>query len=442
MSYASEEKKRGEGEGMASDIKSRWNFHPNRDALLAEAHARPFVLLETPMLAARIATLSGNEGEEIDRQHMVKLCRRLGQPEPSPDARWAAVADGSWQLRWERHTEFSTWTFFRQPTDAGIFGASAFGAAPQDWLAEMPGDVLVSAILEVRARDTVPNPADYFAKDMVGSSVMDWAASVYSDFRTDGDGTTRFLILTGVNNPPLAGRLARSLLEVETYRLMSLLAFPLAGEAGGIVSRIEQEAGALAAQLKGETNPENDRKLLARLAELAGEAEALSLRTNFRFGAANAYHEIIHDRLSAIREEQEVGVQTFSEFMERRLGPAMRTCASVARREAAVIERIARTGQMLSIRVQVASEAASVALLKSMDKRASDQLRLQRTVEGLSVAAISYYVIGLLLYVAKAIEHMIPRFDPVLVVGLSAPMVALGVWLILRKLRATVDVDR
>ena len=426
---------------MARDKTRRWNFHPHRDQLLAEAHARPFVLLDTPMLAARIATLSGPEGAELDRAHMVALCRKLGQPEPSPEARWAAVEDGSWQLRWERHTEFSTWTFFRQPTDAGIFATTAFEAAPQDWLAALPGEVLVSAILEVRSRDAVPNPADHFAKDMVGSSVMDWAASVYSDFRTDGDGTTRFLILTGVNNPPLVGRLARSLLEVETYRLMSLLAFPLAGEAGSVVSRIEKEAGALAAQLKGETNPENDRKLLARLAELAGEAEALSLRTNFRFGAATAYHEIIHDRLSAIREEQEVGVQTFSEFMERRLGPAMRTCASVARREAALIERIARTGQMLSIRVQVASEESSVALLKSMDKRAGDQLRLQRTVEGLSVAAISYYVIGLLLYVAKAVEHLVTGFDPVLIVGLSAPLVALGVWLILRRLRASFDGD-
>ena len=96
---------------------------------------------------------------------------------------------------------------------------------------------------------------------------------------------------------------------------------------------------------------------------------------------------------------------------------------------------------MLSIRVQVASEESSVALLKSMDKRAGDQLRLQRTVEGLSVAAISYYVIGLLLYVAKAVEHLVTGFDPVLIVGLSAPLVALGVWLILRRLRASFDGD-
>jgi uncharacterized membrane-anchored protein len=413
---------------------SRWRYHPERDALLAEAHARPFVLMDTPMLAGRIATLSGPEGADQDRDHMIALCRKLGQAEPSPDSRWAALKAGHLQLRWERHTEFSTWTFFRLPGDAGIFTAAAFDAAPRDWLANMPGDVLVAATLEVRARASVADPLQYFAKDAVGARVLSDAATVYTDFRPDAEGSTRFLILTETSDPPLSGRLARSMLEVETYRLMALLAFPLAGEAGKIVSRIEGEAGALAAQLAGETNPENDRKLLARLAELAGEAEALSLRTNFRFGAANAYHDIVHDRLIAMREEREDGLQTLSEFMERRLAPAMRTCGSVARREAAVIERIARTGEMLSIRVQVASEAASVALLKSMDKRARDQLQLQRTVEGLSVVAISYYVIGLLLYFAKALEHKLLGVDVVTAVGLASPLVVLTIWLIMRRL--------
>jgi uncharacterized membrane-anchored protein len=420
---------------MASDTVARWNFHPERDQLLAEAHARPFVLLDAPMLVSRIATMSGADGAKQDRAHMIALCRKLGQAEPSPSARWAALKAGSWQLRWERHTEFSTWTFFRPATDDALFASTAFDAAPKDWLAEMPGEVLVAATLELRVRRAVANPLDHFADDAVGAKVLNDAASVYTDFRPNADGITRFLLLTEYNDPPLAGRLARSVLEVETYRLMALLAFPLAGEAGKIVARVEQEAGALAAQLAGETNPDNDRKLLARLAELAGEAEALSLKTNFRFGAANAYHDIVLDRLAAMREEREDGLQTLAEFMERRLAPAMRTCASVARRENAVIERIARTGEMLSIRVQVASEAASEALLKSMDKRASDQLQLQRTVEGLSVAAISYYIVGLLLYFAKGLEKSLPGLDPVKTIGLAAPLVVLGVWLVLRRLR-------
>jgi uncharacterized membrane-anchored protein len=420
---------------MASESTSQWKFHPERDQLIAEAHARPFVLLDAPMLVSRIATMSGPEGAKQDRAHMIALCRKLGQAEPGPSARWAALKSGAWQLRWERHTEFSTWTFFRPATEGAPFSSTAFDAAPKDWLADMPGEVLVAATLELRTRRAVANPLEYFADDAVGAKVLGDAASIYSDFRPNADGVTRFLLLTEYNDPPLAGRLARSVLEVETYRLMALLAFPLAGEAGKIVARVEQEAGALAAQLAGETSADNDRKLLARLAELAGEAEALSMRTNFRFGAADAYHDIVLDRLAAMREEREDGLQMLVEFMERRLAPAMRTCASVARRENAVIERIARTGEILSIRVQVASEAASVALLKSMDKRASDQLQLQRTVEGLSVAAISYYIVGLLLYFAKGLEKSVPGLDPTKTVGLVAPIVVALVWLVLHRLR-------
>lgn len=420
---------------MAGEAALQWRFHPERDRLLTEAHARPFVPMETPMLAARIATLSGPEGAEQDRAHMVALCRKLGQAEPSPEARWAALSAGNLQLRWERHTEFSTWTFFRKPLGEAAFAATAFDAAPREWLAAMPGDVLVAVALEIRPRSEVAAPLKHFAKDAVGARVLRGSATVYTDFRPDASGTTRFLMLTDASDPALSGRLSRSLLEVETYRLMALLAFPLAGEAGKIVSRIEQEAGELAAQLAGETNPDHDRALLARLAKLAGEAEALSLRTNFRFAAADAYHDIVLDRLAAMGEEREDGLQTLAEFMERRLAPAMRTCASVARREAAVIERIARTGEMLSIRVQVASEAASVALLKSMDRRARDQLQLQRTVEGLSVAAIAYYIVGLLLYFAKGVEHRMPSFEAVTIVGFAAPVIVLVVWLTLRKLR-------
>jgi uncharacterized membrane-anchored protein len=421
---------------MTQTAPTRWRYHPDRDRLIAEAHARPYAPLGLPMMATRIATLSSADDMAADRQQMVDLCRKLGSPEPGPDARWAVLDAGGWQMRWERHTEFSTWTFFRTPTQSEVFDQSALDLVPRDWLDKLPGHVLVATRLDLRPRTQNDRPLDHFAADAVGAHLIGNAASVYSDFRTDAGGMTRFLLLAEPNDPALAGRLVLSLLELETYRLMALLAFPLAGEAGAIVARIEGETGQLAAQLASESDPANDKRLLSRLAELAGEAEALSALTNFRFGAAEAYHEIVLDRLNTFREERIDGLQTLTEFMERRLGPAMRTCASVARRERAAIERIARTGQMLNTRVEVASEANSLALLESMNRRAGDQLRLQRTVEGLSVAAIAYYAVGLISFVFKALEKGINNFDPALATGIAAPFVFGLVWLMLRRLKA------
>jgi uncharacterized membrane-anchored protein len=79
--------------------------------------------------------------------------------------------------------------------------------------------------------------------------------------------------------------------------------------------------------------------------------------------------------------------------------------------------------------VGIAREHQNQALLASMDRRAKLQLRLQQTVEGLSVAAIVYYVSGLVSYLAKAAKAAGLRIDPELAVGLSIPIVAgIVVW--------------
>lgn len=410
-----------------------WRFHPERDALLSEAHARPYVPLEAPMLATRVATLSGQDGAEVDRRHMTALCRRLGHAEPSPDSRWSALDAGNWRLRWERHTEFSTWTFFRSATRAHPFAETALDLAPTDWLAALPGEVLVAANLELRAREGGPSPTAMLGADAIGARILDGAASVFTDLRPDAGGMTRYLVLMAGNDPQLAGRLALRVMELETYRLMALLAFPLAGATSKRLARMEANAGEIAAQLAREAG--DDRELLDSLVTLAAEAEALSGETSFRFGAARAYYEIVLDRIASLREQPIEGLQTLSEFMERRLAPAMRTCEAVFKREQAAIERIARTERMLNTRVEVAAEATSAALLRSMDRRARLQLRLQQTVEGLSVVAIAYYALAILAYVIKGAAPS-AGIDERVATAIAAPIVLFIVWFALRRLKA------
>ena len=414
-----------------------WRYHPERDALLAEAHARPYAPLELPMLATRIATLSGQDGADIDRRHMTALCRRLGQAEPSPDSRWCAMDAGNWRLRWERHTEFSTWTFFRTAARAHPFAESALDLAPVDWLAALPGEVLVATNLELRGKEGGPSPTKMLGADAIGARILDGAASVFTDLRPDASGKTRYLVLMNTPDAALTGRLAIRMMELETYRLMALLAFPLAGTTARRLTRMEERAGEIAAQLAREAG--DDRALLDSLVTLAAEAEALSGETSFRFGAARAYYNIVLDRIASLREQPIEGLQTLGEFMERRLAPAMRTCDAVFGREQAAIERIARTERMLNTRVEVAAEATSAALLRSMDRRARLQLRLQQTVEGLSVVAIAYYALALLTYVIKAVGRVRP-LDETLWAGIAAPLVLLAVWLALRRLRSKLRV--
>lgn len=417
----------------------RFAWHAERDRLLAEAHARPSTPLEAPVVAIRLANVSGQEAADADRSHMAVLCARFGERMPDRRARWWALEGPGWSLRWERHTEFSSWTLFCPPPTA-TDPRSPFERLPVDWLSSFPSDVLVATMLELR-RDDTGDLTPPMASDgvQIGAQVLEGAARIFTDFRADDSGMTRFRLLLHSRDAALAGRLALMLLEIETYRMMALLAFPLAGEATVQLRSIEAEAGNLASKLAAEEGVEADRALLSRLITLSGEAEGLSARTTFRFAAANAYHDLVRDRVASLREVKISGVQTIEEFMDRRLAPAMRTCNSVADREREVIAQIARAGAMLDTRIKVADEETSAALLSSMNQRADASLRLQRTVEGLSVAAISYYSLMLLSYPMKAVEHVDAGFDATMALGIGAPVIAIFVWLTLRAIRRRIE---
>ena len=412
-----------------------FDWHAERDRLLAEAHARPSTPLEAPASAIRLANVSGQAATETDRAHMAALCRHFSAPEPDDVARWWALEQPGWSMRWERHTEFSSWTLFAPPR-------LGLECLPREWLAGFPTDVLVATRIELRRDQGGSAPMPTVSDGvMVGALVQGGFAHVFTDFRADESGMTNWRVMLHRGDAAAVGRLTQMLMEIETYRLMALLAFPLAGEATLLLRRIEGEAADVASRLAAEEGVETDRALLARLVALSGEAEALNSRTTFRFSAANAYYDLVRDRITNLQEQGIPGLQTIAEFMDRRLAPAMRTCTSVADRERAVIARISRAGAMLDTRIKVADEATNAALLRSMNRRAEFALRLQRTVEGLSVAAISYYSLMLLSYPVKALEHSIKGFDATIALALLAPAIALAVWLVLQRVRRSIERD-
>ena len=408
------------------------NFYPLRDRLLAEVHARPSTPIEAPMLVTRLAALSGVDGAEADRAHMALLCERLGQAGPTSGMRWWALDGGAWQLRWERHSEFSSWTLLQRPSDEDE--NAPLSVLPADWLDAMPGPLLVFTRVRLR-RGHHSQTAPEERQDVIGARLMGGAATLLTDLRPDRHGMTHFDVVLHGDDPVLAGRLALMLLEIETYRMMALLAFPVAGSAAAQVAEMEAEVGTLAARIAEAPGVESDRALLAQLVALSGRTEALSASTTFRFGAGAAYHQIVHDRIDGLSEKPIPGLQTIETFMERRLAPAMRTCVSVAAREAALLDRIARAGQMLNTRIELVTQAINADLLASMDRRALAQLKLQRTVEGLSVAAIAYYVVSLLGYVFHGLGEFVPPFESPVALAVAAPLVIAVIWLASRRLR-------
>lgn len=416
-----------------SDLQLR--FHPERDRLLAEAHARPSTPLAAPALATRIVSLSGEGGAEGDRLHMAALCRKFAAPEPGEGARWCVLDAGAWSLRWERHTEASTWTIFRPGVEPDVanFGVTALDIVPRSWLAELPGDILVAAHAAIIA--TRPSSLPFAPDETVAARIALGPIQVFSDFRAGPDAFTRFVLVDGGAGEAVVGRTLQQLFEVETYRLMALLTYPLALKAAVELTQLETEIDAAAAQVVNEAGVESDRTLLNALAALAGRAERLAGQTNFRVAASRAYYGLVSARIASWNEQPVDGRPTLGEFMERRLAPAMRTCISVAERQQGAIERIARTVQILNTRVEVASEMVNVSLLASMDKRSKTQLRLQETVEGLSIVAVSYYALALLKLAFDGLAQVAPWLNPTIATALATPVVLYLVWRFLRRLK-------
>ncbi|PTD96080.1 DUF3422 family protein [Pseudothauera lacus] len=412
--------------------------HPLRQTLSDEVHARPPVPLDTPEQVSYLAFLHDAGSAERELAHLAALAGQFGIAPPAPESSHVFLDTGSFRLKWERHNEFSSYTFFRR-LDTAAPACSALLDVPAAWRKEIPGQLIVATEIELRTVAEV-SPEEVMAKlsptgtQTVAARVADGAAWVFTDFQIS-EGFSRFQVLNASLTPRQAGRTVQRLLEIETYRVIALLAFPVAKQVGRLLSRAEDELADLMDIIGGADSVDDERSVLARLTRLAAEVERSVAHTTFRFGAAAAYYRLVRQRIDELREMRLAGFPTIGEFMTRRLTPAIDTCASIARRQEDLSGRIARNSQLLRTRVDIALQQQNQELLAQMNRRARLQLRLQETVEGLSVVAITYYASQLIHYLAKGAKDYIVPLTPELATAASIPLIAGLVALGLRRMR-------
>ncbi|MNZ70746.1 hypothetical protein D3C78_890940 [compost metagenome] len=271
-------------------------------------------------------------------------------------------------------------------------------------------------------------------ENVVASAVADANAQLFTDFSIHADGCSRMLVFAGEQlSPQRLGRLVQRLLEIETYRMAALLGLPAARHAATVLATAERDLAELAQAIRL-ADRDSEPLLLDRLTRLAGQVESEYAATHSRFSASMAYFELVDRRIQDIHESRLPGLQTIQEFMDRRLSPARSTCEWATRRQNALSERVSRVSHLLRTRVEIEQQQSSQALLGTMNHRQGMQLQLQSTVEGLSVAAITYYIVGLVSYLAKGAQKIGWPWSPESSAAVAIPVVALGVWWSLRRL--------
>ena len=433
--------------------------HALRVPLAAEIHSRPFLQLDAPEVISHLAVYGRDELDAgasnalVQHATLAALCAHFGVAAPAAESKYFYHDFGRVRLKWECHTEFATFTFAERHADdlslAQAFARMPLFQIPQQWLMSLKGRIMVAAHVVF---DRSSGSAESFAQGLhrvfegntlVGSQVLQ-GGELWTDFAIQSDGVSRFVIRDVGMQAQQAGRLVQRVLEIETYRMMALLGLPHAQHAAPVLNAIESELATLAAAMvetddatlgrRAAAQGEEEQSLLDHIIRLAARIEKLSLENSYRFSASEAYFRLVNARIEEMREVRIEGIPTVEEFMDRRLTPAMNTCTAVAARQAALAQRIANTNDLLRTRVGIVQERQNRLILQSMNARAAQQLHLQQSVEGLSVAAISYYMIGLFSYSGKAAKAFGLVGNPDIGVGLLVPFVAAGVWLGLRQM--------
>jgi len=417
--------------------------HKLRRDLIAELNARPTELLRSPVRISYLALVSAGAAKPDEWRHLCRLLNAYGvatSPEPLAHASHDL---GPFRVKYERHSEFARYLFIAPLTAERPFEEVALAQVPRDWLDGLVGEVITAMHVEVRKE---VSPADDLAlaveafdeEPLVAAEIGDGIARAMTHCRIEDDGFGRLLLFDRGLTPRQTGRMVQRLLEIDTYRMMALLALPIARELAPFLSDCDKELAEVTSLLATATS-RDESALLYRLTRLEASIENRITSNEFRFGAAMAYNDLVTRRIDELREQRITGFAPFKEFNDRRLAPAIATCQTVVRRQESLSARVARANELLATRIDVTLEEQNQELLASLNKRASTQLRLQQTVEGLSVVAITYYAVNLIGDMAKAISTEVHHLEPEVVMGLSVPLVMALAALAVRRIRRSVN---
>jgi len=420
--------------------------HPQRYALANELHARPFPIIKAPGRAAYLAIKRADNAvardRNTDREHLLALLDRYGAPHPQPDATHYSGSIGRHFLKWESHTEFVTYTILGEGVSDTPFDAKTFGMFPADWLDNAPGTRMTSALIRIEELEdeqtVIQKTEEWFVPESLAiSRVLNDELIVSSDFRIDEGGHIRFGVFARKGaGPRRIGRVVQRLTEIETYKAMSMLGLTRARALSPKMGAMEQQLGTLLHDMGKGDRPADE--VLHSLLTVSADVENMIAQSAFRFSGTAAYSRIVNQRIEVLREERFNGLQTFAEFMMRRFDPAMRTVASTEARLKALSDRAMRAGDLLRTKVDVDRSAQNQELLSSMNKRADEQLRLQRTVEGLSVVAISYYAVNLVVYAIGPAAERVGLSKTLLAAG-ATPIVLLIVWWLIKQIHKRIS---
>lgn len=412
--------------------------HPLRTALNDIMHQRSLPPVKAPCRLQHWVVMIDNQDRAAEAAAVDGWRRQFSDHIVFDGPQRLLLAIDGRQFQWDRHTEFSTLTVIDESPFEVPFANDLLAGQAAAMLGALPGDLLRSAQFAVRARDqALPDPAEIDAlfapHPPLSCYVSDGGARVWSNMRPGPHGYAQVLVHDIETRGNALARALQRLIETGNYRKLALLGFPAAQRILPTLAQQELQLAAITDRIRAQDSDEE--QLLADLLELAGAVEHDLADNNFRQGATQSYYQLTRDRLAELQQRKIPGYMTLTEFAERRLVPAMRTCEIATRRQSELSHRIAKAADLVRTRISLSLERQNQALLKTMNDRVRLQNRLQAAVENLSVFAVSYYLLGLIFYLLDGWDGWLPGIANKELKAALVPSVLLGVWLVIRGVR-------
>ncbi|MDN3644795.1 DUF3422 domain-containing protein [Pontixanthobacter aestiaquae] len=302
---------------------------------------------------------------------------------------------------WERHSEATTLTLILPN------GGTEEANAPYiRWLEEWNGPVIrATRVFVIPDASNIDQHLQTHGMDLNELVCSDVSGDlrIWSDFGIRGDGYGRLIATAGDVSAPERGRIIQRLQELGNYRNLALLGLPLVQEYGPKADALEAQLSDHAERVALAEDGAHDDDLLQELIEISSKLEVIRSATGFRLSATAAYAGVAADRLAGLSIKTVSNLQSLTEFTERRLVPAARTCSVFTDRLARIAERISRVMHTLDVRVDTRIKEQNLILTKRMERSIQLQFRLQSLVEGLSVIAAAYYLVGLIGFLIKGV---------------------------------------
>lgn len=405
--------------------------HPDRSAAVAELHLRPMPPLYPPCDLIQLVRLPAAGERDFIR---AAVAARSGR-EFASDTRHAAGRIEGCDWSWEEHSEAATMTLVLP-----LGGPSSVRDQLVGWIADMPGGIIRATRIRILATDEdacreLENAA-FEPGELVGGRIG--SLLFWSDFRVRLDeGLGLAIIAANATPAPDLGRLVRQFQELGNYRNLALRGLTEVRRHSATLAAIEEELARTSAELG---DCEADQRTLESLMGLSAQCQALRTLVSYRLGATAAYGQVVIDRLHALAPDKIAGLQTLSEFTERRLLPALRTCEAFGRRLEGAAMGVERATTMLRTRIELIVQQQNLALLRSVDRSAARQVAMQRLVEGLSAVALSYYAISLIEMMARSAQaHGLILLDSGTLGALAVVPLLLTIALALRARSRRID---